>query len=1134
IEPPKSLSIPRGWEDTAALAGFFSAPFLLYGIYCWLNRKSDPDKPPKWDQEGPRHLPLSKLGGAPSPHLDDATLDQIADSLGYFKSEMVSKVLDVRASIEAAARNAGLPSPVFRKRKQLRTVYVLEDSFAEALAWNHTPQELAEGLSIRGINVVYAKFYGTPRSFHTDDVRPHWLEDLEDNRRDCLILLFSDGNGVRYRRDYFTLEMLSRWPMVAWMELREPRSWDESTAVIARFNIPIYPATGPGLLQAMDRFLTERGQEQNCSHSFANRRGVPPNVGDDLYRYVEQLLGDALTWAQACAMIQPITPGLADGLRVRFQPHLPPWRIERLFMLPGTTRTTSGLRFSIPVLSVLRSGFAIRWDKESQETILGYILQKVKEIEPREKDSLAHLTWEVTLERVRLELDPDRAAKRLAELEKTPLSAAIKAELDPVVLPDARKESNLTSPSQIPLRVKPQSQMGLERLARIAKQVSLDEDKSPKPTEPVPFLFKVIRYAFRGITRDLGKGIKGAIKSKGELSPKYLTETYSLIKRKLGSTVSEAIKLAQETPPGIMIFPPKLVFANLKRNRRRTRPVTIQVSGGSSLTGVFSSDVDWVVIRPAIIDSKWIARTVWVTVDTSNLDVGAHSAKLIFYGLDENKEAPIDVTVVDSAFRGAGIWWKENKPSVLIRAALCALALALSVLVVRQLLPANWVNGLYNHPPKLESLDLLAPDGHQGEILLKASVKDQDNDQVMYEWQADRGEIKSQVDFIIALDLTGIAPDQNLTPVEVRLRLKDNRGGESYYGAKINLGLKPIPSTGSVNPVDDAGAASGRALGPGEFDQYDLSQGKNKAEVTLSANAPGVTVDIFKQGNPNPIEFKGWVNIPGLSKTIKMSPGSYTFVFMKDAFIHDVKDLEVLSGSYNVSGVIKPDAARPGSTVPVSFKVNVDNVLLDIDGVQVNASTDKVATLNLAPGIHKLVATKDGYERVEVPVIIKDNLPYSYDITLGPPSLEDYRTQAQVAYQSGLYSKALSLINMLLEAEPDDAEVKALKQQILYASKALERTPEAPVALFRMRATLPGVKTKPAPVNVEVTIDEQGNVIDAKAPGRSNLPSTSQNPAQTALIYDAAEDAARKWKFVPTKVAGLPVKKKTVIKISFE
>jgi hypothetical protein len=98
-------------------------------------------------------------------------------------------------------------------------------------------------------------------------------------------------------------------------------------------------------------------------------------------------------------------------------------------MLPGTSQSIAGLSFSKPVLAVLRSGFKVRWSKNSQDDILKYILKQVEETEPQEKDSLAHLTWEWAREQVRFELEPQSSIRRLGELSASPLREAILEDL---------------------------------------------------------------------------------------------------------------------------------------------------------------------------------------------------------------------------------------------------------------------------------------------------------------------------------------------------------------------------------------------------------------------------------------------------------------------------------------------------------------------------------------------------------------------------------------------------------------------------------------------------------------------------------------------------------------------------------
>src|SRR5262249_41698844 len=149
-----------------------------------------------------------------------------------------------------------------------------------------------------------------------------------------------------------------------------------------------------------------------------------------------KLLEDALCWAQVCTLIQPVPLGLADLLRQEFHPQLPPERLERLLILPRTLRTASGVKFFLGVFSIFRAGFFFQWESRRQTEAFRFILSKLKEVEPEQTQSLAHLHWEAIQECVRLGLEPGKALSRLSRLEKTPLGGFIRAELELRVLAD--------------------------------------------------------------------------------------------------------------------------------------------------------------------------------------------------------------------------------------------------------------------------------------------------------------------------------------------------------------------------------------------------------------------------------------------------------------------------------------------------------------------------------------------------------------------------------------------------------------------------------------------------------------------------------------------------------------------------
>jgi hypothetical protein len=414
-------------------------------------------------EERPHVFMLSQVGSDEFRLLTERTLERLSSSLRHVMSEQLSKRLDLISSISASARQAGLMSLIYQHVRIIKRVYLIVDISAESLSWNSTARELASGLSQRGVQVIHGEFYGSPEKFRTKSGGLVWLEDLEEDRNNSMLFIFSDGKQLDYRRDRVSLESLARWPSVAWLDLREPKFWDESAQLIGQLRIPLFPANEGGLLAAMEHFLTERNGVKAGTLTGPRWRGAPAFTSGDLGDYLESLLGDALPWAQACAMMQPLPLKLANTLRSRFTPELPPERIERLFRLPGTWWDASGLQFSNAVLSILRHGFAIRWDECEQSEILHTIIDEIKSVEPPEKDSIRHLAWEYALERVRLELEPDAALPRLVQLLETPLATHVRAELSQVLTSGDYLERQ-GGDGGIPLRKAPKTPMALKQL----------------------------------------------------------------------------------------------------------------------------------------------------------------------------------------------------------------------------------------------------------------------------------------------------------------------------------------------------------------------------------------------------------------------------------------------------------------------------------------------------------------------------------------------------------------------------------------------------------------------------------------------------------------------------------------------
>ncbi len=404
--PRLRITYISGSHQDAGRVEFLLAIVALANAGCltWWISRDQAASPEPVDSRARSFFRPGAIGGRPAPRLERAALDHLADSLGYFRSEEQGRDLDARASIDRTIRSGGVPTPVFERRRRGRSVLILEDVDAEPRAWNAVAQELADGLAQRGVPVIHGVFAGVPDRFRTRDRFEHRIEDLEDDRSGLLVLVFSDGKGLGSPASAFVLERLARWPQVAWMQLQERRAWDRTAARPALHGLPVFPADQKGLVRALAGFTTEQAPRRVDAQPETWRGRPSRTVEASLEAHVEEVLGDSLLWAQACVMaVPPIGLGLADRLRERFHPELPPGRIERLIALPGTSLNASGLRFGTDVLAVLRDGFAQRRGPEEQRQVLEFLLEQVQEAEPDEPGGLGRQAWEWRLERTRLE-----------------------------------------------------------------------------------------------------------------------------------------------------------------------------------------------------------------------------------------------------------------------------------------------------------------------------------------------------------------------------------------------------------------------------------------------------------------------------------------------------------------------------------------------------------------------------------------------------------------------------------------------------------------------------------------------------------------------------------------------------------
>jgi len=124
--------------------------------------KDDEEYSLQWDPHLPHVFPWHEVGGSAPPRVDTATLDFLADCMGYYQAEAPGRRLDVIRSIQAGIEAGGMPMFICEPARMLRTLVILEDMSARARQWNPVAGELARDMDLHGITVLHGRFYSSP------------------------------------------------------------------------------------------------------------------------------------------------------------------------------------------------------------------------------------------------------------------------------------------------------------------------------------------------------------------------------------------------------------------------------------------------------------------------------------------------------------------------------------------------------------------------------------------------------------------------------------------------------------------------------------------------------------------------------------------------------------------------------------------------------------------------------------------------------------------------------------------------------------------------------------------------------------------------------------------------------------
>ncbi len=437
------------------------------------------------ENTGSQMFSFASVGAPLPPFLSGREVKRLADMLGFYRTELAGRQLDIPPTLRAALRGDDPGRIFFQPRLATRQVLILEDALAHRDFRSPLVEELARGFEATGVTVRRGRFRHVVDRWRNERGAVVELDDLENQREGLVALVFTDGSSFTQPAGRTSLECLAAWPRVAWMDLREPRSRIAAADLPRAVGLPLFSATPEGLLAAFTSFLVQgRRVDESADVAALVPSAVEQQLGRELY--LEAMLDDAFLWAADCSVFQPCSYALAERLRRRFHADLPRIALQRLLQLPGVQRDAVGIRFDLQTVAVLQTAWQTRHSEARQDEVLRYVDELLREARPVDapEGSLAHLTWAAGVERVRLGWDADNDFSDLEQILQTPAARWAHNSLA------GRYVAGCTAPQPeqiVPVRVAVRDKQALQRLSRIIP--GADEPAPPKTSavpEPIP------------------------------------------------------------------------------------------------------------------------------------------------------------------------------------------------------------------------------------------------------------------------------------------------------------------------------------------------------------------------------------------------------------------------------------------------------------------------------------------------------------------------------------------------------------------------------------------------------------------------------------------------------------------------
>ncbi|TAZ68250.1 hypothetical protein [Rhizobium ruizarguesonis] len=275
-------------------------------------------------------------------------------------------------------------------------------------------------------------------------------------------MVFSDAAGWS-NADTFLLKRLAVRGTAFWFDDRDRELWDARLDGLRQAKIPIWEATAAGVEEAL-RMAYAPGRGIGTPAVTAGavlRRRRSSSLQDEIIAQ----LGSAVSWASHCAIMEPISYGLADTIRRAFHPDLPWIVFSRLASLPGSTTTMEGLRFNAGVRSILLAHMARQEPTAVREAVVELIAGEIaKAGHTLPAGSPARALADLVSARVTIHARPDEAVRQLQRIRREGVVEPVNIDgfLRRVRFAGEAETSDLVSDAIIPVAARPKLASTLE------------------------------------------------------------------------------------------------------------------------------------------------------------------------------------------------------------------------------------------------------------------------------------------------------------------------------------------------------------------------------------------------------------------------------------------------------------------------------------------------------------------------------------------------------------------------------------------------------------------------------------------------------------------------------------------------